>query len=69
MISIATKSTLIIKNTVHLAIAIKFHVSFKRNKSFYEKSLTLTFFFSKIGKRYTFSILSTVFAQITNLKM
>ena len=54
MISIATKSTLIIKNTVHLAIAIKFHVSFKRNKSFYEKSLTLTFFSAKLEKGILF---------------
>ena len=66
MISIATKSTLTIKNVAHLTTGIKFNVSFMRNNSFYEKFLNFNHFSSQIC---TFSILATVFAQITNLKM
>ena len=69
MISIATKSTLTIKNVAHLTIAIKFNVSFMRNNSFYGKFLNFNHFCSHIEKMCIFSILATVFAQITNLKM
>ena len=51
------------KNIAHLTIGIKFDVSFMRNNRFYNH------FFSQIGKMCSFSILATVFAQITNLKM
>ena len=37
MISIATKSTLTIKNIANLTTGIKFNVSLMRNNSFYEK--------------------------------
>ena len=53
MISIATKTTLTIKNAAHLTIGVNFNVSFMRNKSFYETFLNFSHFFS----------------QITNLKM
>ena len=62
LVSIATKSTLTIKNVVHLTIGIKFNVPFMRNNSFYEKSLTFNPFSSQIEKICTFSILATVFA-------
>ena len=50
IISIATKSTLTMKNVTHLTIGIKFNVSFMRNNSFYEKKLTLTTFPAKLKK-------------------
>ena len=40
-----------------------------RNNSFYETFLNFSHFSSQIQKMCTFSILATVFAQITNLKM
>ena len=69
MISIATKSTLTIKNVAHLTIGIKFNVSLMRSNSFYENFLNLNHFSGHTEKMCTFSILATVFAQITNLKM
>ena len=50
MISIATKSTLTIKNMAHLTIGIKFNVSFMRNKSFYENLQILTSFLATLKK-------------------
>ena len=69
MISIATKSTLTIKDIAHLPIGIKFSVPFMRNSSFYEKILNFNHFSSQIEKIHTFSILVTIFAQITTSKM
>ena len=69
MVSKVTKSTLTIKNVAHLTIGIKFNVSFMRNNSFYEKVLNCNHFSSQIKKMCTFSILVTIFAQITNLKI
>ena len=69
MISVVTKSTLTMKNVAHLTIGIKFNVSFMINNSFYEKFLNFKHFPSHIEKMFTFSILATVFARITNLKM
>ena len=67
MISLATKSILTIKNVAHLTIGIKFNVSFMRNDSFYETNFN--HFSSHIEKMFTFSILASVFTQISNLKM
>ena len=67
MISIATKSTSTIKNVAHLTIGIKFNVSFMRNDSFYETNFN--HFSSHIEKMCTFSILASIFTQISNLKM
>ena len=69
IISIATKSTLTMKNVTHLTIGIKFNVSFMRNNSFYEKKINFNHFSSQIEKMCTFSILATIFALSTNLKM
>ena len=72
MISTTTKSTLTIKNAAHLTIGIKFNVSFMRNNNFYEKKnkkLNSHQLSIQIEKMSTFSVLATVFAQITNLKM
>ena len=44
-------------------------LSFKRSNSFYEKFSNFNNSSSHIKKAYTFSILVTVFAQITNLRM
>ena len=58
MISIATKSTLTIKNVVHLTTGIKCNVSFTRNNSFYEKNFfmkTLTTFLVKLKNAYFFN--------------
>ena len=66
MISIAIKSTL---KVAHLTIGVKFNLSFMRNNSSYEKSLNLNHFSNQIEKNCTFSILATIFAQMTNSKI
>ena len=53
----------------HLTIGIKFNVSFMRNKGFYENLQILTSFLATLKKMFTFPILATTFAQITNLKI
>ena len=47
MISMATQSTVTIKNVAHLTNGIKFNVSFMRN-SFYKKFDTLTTFLATL---------------------
>ena len=67
MIPIATKSASTIKNVAHLTIGIKCNVSFMKNDSFYETKFN--HFSSHIEKICTFSFLTSIFTQISNLKM
>ena len=63
MISIATKSTLTIKNVAPLTIGTKFNISFMRNNSFYETFLNFSRFSSQIQKMCTFSILVSFYSN------